>query len=271
MYINDGYISTNQSYSEDCICIDVQLYQSLDLEIFDEKMLVQAKIFGKKTELNTSSYSEYIPKANIGIKEAISWINSGLLALYILVLILSKRYIAIFGHMLFSSKNVIYSDFPQGFKFITNTLALFSVFIITTFVYLLETHIHALQQISLELLLTIIAVALAYVLLKTLCIKIIGYVFENDELKSKIYAIETTILGSYGLFAGFFLILCFFNKDYNINTWLIIVSAILGLLYLVKISRLVMIFIEGKISSFFLILYLCALEILPIWLIIDFL
>jgi len=39
---------------------------------------------------------------------------------------------------------------------------------------------------------------------------------------------------------------------------------ILGLMYLVRITRLLIIFIKRNISIFYLILYLCALEILPV-------
>ena len=238
----------------------------------DGKTLKQTEVFGKKPELNTSCV-HYTPSANISSKEINSWVISGLLIIYILVLVLSKKYFGMLGNILFSIKNkcVTYNEFPRSFLYAANRLSLFSICVITAFFYLLETHIHPSLQISFGLFAIIAAIVFAYIFFKRLCIKIIGYVSENNELKSRLYAIETTILSVYGLFSGFFLTLCFSNRNQGISTWLIIMSVIFVLLYLLKISKLIMIFIGEKISPFFLILYLCALEILPIWLIIDFL
>jgi hypothetical protein len=170
-----------------------------------------------------------------------------------------------------NKKSVIYSDFSRNFIFGTYLLSLFSIFILTIFIYLVKTHVTVAKQAYLELITTITIIICTYVLFKTLCIKIIGYVSENDELKSKIYAIETTVLSIYGLISGFFLTLCFLNKNSSICVWLIIIFVILAALILIKILKIIVIFVDEKISPFFLILYLCAFEILPIWLIIDFL
>jgi hypothetical protein len=128
-----------------------------------------------------------------------------------------------------------------------------------------------LPQAPFNLLATIIIITSAYILFKILSVKIIGYISENNELKSRIYAIETTILSMYGLFSGFFLTFCFLNKNNSLNIWLIAISIMFSLLYLFKITKVIMIFIDEKISPFFLILYLCAFEILPMWFIIDLL
>jgi hypothetical protein len=219
------------------------------------------------------SYAQPIVNVAISSREINSLITSGVLMFYILMLILSKQHILVVSKILFSNKNtnIVYSDFSYRFIVTTNILAGFSLFVIVTFVYLFENHFHDFQQAHFETFALIAAIALAYVLFKTLCIKVMGYVSENDELKSKIYAIETTILSTYGLLSGFFLTLCFLNKNHSIHLWLTVILVIFAVLFTLKIFKIIMIFIEEKISPFFLILYLCALEILPIWLIIDFL
>jgi len=55
------------------------------------------------------------------------------------------------------------------------------------------------------------------------------------------------------------------EKDYIISGIII-----LGLMYLIRVIRLLIIFLNRNISIFYLILYLCALEILPVLIIIKY-
>jgi len=55
------------------------------------------------------------------------------------------------------------------------------------------------------------------------------------------------------------------EKDYIISG-----TIILGLMYLIRIIRLLIIFLNRNISIFYLILYLCALEILPVLIIVKY-
>ena len=52
----------------------------------------------------------------------------------------------------------------------------------------------------------------------------------------------------------------------------LIVSGIIiaGLIYLIRVIRLLIIFLNRNISIFYLILYLCALEILPVLIIVKY-
>ncbi len=50
----------------------------------------------------------------------------------------------------------------------------------------------------------------------------------------------------------------------SLNTLYTTGIIILGILYLIRVLRLLIIFINKNISLFYLILYLCALEILPV-------
>lgn len=271
MYITD-YISINELCSKNCICSDAQLCIDSNIDIFAHKTISTTEILSNKSELLHASVTETSPNEYINNKETTSWIISGLLIFYIIALILSKRHMPMFGIMLFSrkNKNISYHNFSHDFAQTTNALVAFSIFIVSVFFYLIEKS-SILNKTPLELF-TIIAIAVClYIVFKITTIKLVGYISENDELKSKLFAIEIIILSIYGLFSGFFLTLCFSSPINETNIWLTAISAIIILLYLFKISKIILIFINEKISPFFLILYLCAIEILPAWLIIDFL
>jgi hypothetical protein len=268
MLLNSDYISASKSCNTYCICKNMQFCSRSDVEISTTEMYNN-----KSEQLHSSLIAETPPNIFINSRETTSWMISGLLMLYIGALILSKKNMPVLGIMLFSKnhKNIKYSDLSHSFIQTTNVLVIFSIFIISMFFYLIEKHANQLDKMSLELF-TVIAIAVClYFVFKILIIKITGYISENDELKSKLFAIEIIILSIYILFSGFFLTLCFVNPVYKINIWLTAISAVTILLYLFKIFKIIMIFVDEKISPFFLILYLCAIEILPAWLIIDFL
>ncbi|MDR3227035.1 MAG: DUF4271 domain-containing protein [Prevotellaceae bacterium] len=269
MSVTSVYISTIKPCSNDFACNDVQLYVNSDIDISSS-----LKIFGSKSELLQANTIKEIPNAGILLnRELTSWIISGLLIFYFLMLVLSKKYVPTLKIMLFSNKNkyITYHNFTHDFARTANVFVAFSMLVIAAFFYLLEKHISVPHQTPIELSTTIAIAIFCYVAMKRIIIKIIGYVSENNELKSKLYAIETIISSMYGIFSGFFLIVYFLNPNSNITICLTIISAIFILLYLLKISKVILIFIDEKVLPLFLILYLCAIEILPIWLIIDLL
>ncbi|MDR1984350.1 MAG: DUF4271 domain-containing protein [Prevotellaceae bacterium] len=274
MSVTSDYILATQTYNKNCIGEDMQLYVNFNTDIYSSKIISSPKIFGNKSELlHTSMIAKMPTDINIPDKETTSWIVSGLLIFYIIMLILSKRYIPILGLILFSNKdkNITYHNLAYGFAQTANLLVVFSVVILSIFFYLLEKPVYITNQTPLKLFAFIAIAVCLYIVFKLTTIKIIGYISENEELKSKMFSIEIIILSTYGLFSGFFLSLCFLNPIQNANIWLAVISAIIILIQLLKISKLTMIFIDEKISPFFLILYLCTFEILPTWLIIDFL
>ena len=69
-------------------------------------------------------------------------------------------------------------------------------------------------------------------------------------------------------FAGFFLfivmILFFYTPLINAKSCFIIGCTVIAILYLIRVLRLFLLFMNNKISIFYLILYLCALEFLPV-------
>jgi hypothetical protein len=247
---------------------------NIDIDAYADKATASMKIFDSKSNLLHAGTIAKMPlNAYIADRETTSWTVSGLLMIYIVALILAKKYMPVFGIVLFANKNknITYRDFSHGFTQTANLLAVFSMFTVSIFFYLVELRIGTTHKIPLELFAIIAAGVCFYVFFKLTVIKIIGYVSENSELKSKLFAVEIIILSIYGLFSGFFLTLCFSSPSNSINIWLTVISIIIILLYLFKTAKITMIFIAEKISPFFLILYLCAIEILPAWLIIDFL
>jgi hypothetical protein len=69
-------------------------------------------------------------------------------------------------------------------------------------------------------------------------------------------------------FSSFFLfilvILMSYTAFFTVKTCLITGGIVLAIMYLIRVIRLIIIFLHKNISIFYLILYLCALEILPV-------
>ena len=78
----------------------------------------------------------------------------------------------------------------------------------------------------------------------------------------------------YYRFSAMFLIIIIIMMSYTTifpaNSYFIAVIIVLGILYLIRIMRLLIIFLTRNISIFYLILYLCALEILPVVIIVKY-
>jgi hypothetical protein len=75
-------------------------------------------------------------------------------------------------------------------------------------------------------------------------------------------------------FGSFFLLALIIFMSYTnlMSVSLSIISGLIvaGIMYLISVSRLLIIFLNRNISIFYLILYLCALEILPVSIIIKY-
>jgi hypothetical protein len=66
------------------------------------------------------------------------------------------------------------------------------------------------------------------------------------------------------LFLFVLIILMSYTILFPVRAYLITGIIVMGIMYLIRITRLMIIFINRNISIFYLILYLCALEILPV-------
>jgi hypothetical protein len=242
-------------------------------DVAKSKAISSAEMFGKKSTLQTTKIVEKQHEKTI-IGDNMSWAITIFLMVYIFVLALSKNYIVKVVRIFLSktNRNLVYQDLSRNFVKEANSLVLFSILVVSALLFILATDIFDVKEHKIPVLtVTILTVVCLCGFFKRLNIKIIGYLSENETLKGKIYTIETIISSLYGLAVGLFLIFNFLVEKESVSAWILIALAIIAILYIFKIFKLVLIFIDEKISSFFLILYLCAVEILPIWLIIDFL
>jgi hypothetical protein len=72
------------------------------------------------------------------------------------------------------------------------------------------------------------------------------------------------------LFLFMLILLICYTLFFPANAGFVAGVVIMGLLYLIRVFRLFIIFLNSNISIFYLILYLCALEILPVLVIIKY-
>jgi hypothetical protein len=66
------------------------------------------------------------------------------------------------------------------------------------------------------------------------------------------------------LFLFIIIIMVSYTEFFTEPTWFISGIIVFGIMYLIRVTRLLVIFLNRNISIFYLILYLCALEILPV-------
>ncbi len=72
------------------------------------------------------------------------------------------------------------------------------------------------------------------------------------------------------IFLSAIIILMSYTRILPVNDLIISGIVILGIMYLIRVIRLLIIFLNRNISIFYLILYLCALEILPVLIIAKY-
>jgi hypothetical protein len=229
-----------------------------------------AQIFGKNSALKTEKRIEPQGKPAF-IGNGLNWSITGFFMIYLLVVFLAKRYVSTSYLILFSSKNqnLTYQSLSRNYQKASNMLILFTIFVVFLFTFLFATDFGSNNSLNFSSF-VIIAVVL-YLVFKRIAISTIGYISENSMLKGKLFLIQAVIFSLYGIFSGFFLIMAFLLQKGNLKVWFTIVLIILVIMYLFKLFRIITIFKSEKISTFFLILYLCGVEMLPMWLIIDFL
>jgi hypothetical protein len=72
------------------------------------------------------------------------------------------------------------------------------------------------------------------------------------------------------LFIFFIIILMAYTRILPVKVFIVSGIITMGMMYLIRILRLLIIFLNRNISIFYLILYLCALEILPVLIIAKY-
>jgi len=72
------------------------------------------------------------------------------------------------------------------------------------------------------------------------------------------------------IFLFVFIVLMSYTEIFPVQVYILSGIFIMGIVYLIRVIRLLIIFLNRNISIFYLILYLCALEILPVLIIVKY-
>ena len=107
-------------------------------------------------------------------------------------------------------------------------------------------------------------IIIVVVTLRHVVCNIVGNAGDQTEAFNE-YTITIYLSYRYAAFILFLLSVTILYTDlFETKSLLLAGSIVIGLVYLMRITRLFMIFIRKNISIFYLILYLCALEFLPV-------
>jgi len=95
-------------------------------------------------------------------------------------------------------------------------------------------------------------------------IKIFAWTFNNKNL-GRLASANLFIFNSIsGIFVSIPIIATFYVESYAVNSLIILSLIILMILYIIRLFRWIIILFYNRVSIFYMILYLCALEIVPL-------
>jgi len=163
-------------------------------------------------------------------------------------------------------------DLGGLFNWQSTFLNLISFFIIGLFAYSAGSYYNFIPPGSKGILFWLVSlgIVIAVVTFRHIICLITGAVSGKEE------AFREYLLGIYqsyrlGAFILFVItILMSYTIIFPIRDYLVFGIIVLGLMYLISVIRLLIIFLNRNISIFYLILYLCALEILPVLIVIKY-
>jgi hypothetical protein len=143
---------------------------------------------------------------------------------------------------------------------------LISFFIIGIFAYYVTCYYNLLPSNNRGVIiwLIIVGIIIAAVTIRHLvCLVTGGASSERDVFREYILGIYQSYRFS-ALLLFILIILMSYTMFFPVRVYITSGIIVLGLMYLIRVIRLLIIFINRNISIFYLILYLCALEILPV-------
>ena len=209
----------------------------------------------------------YLGKAIPSHPQTEQWVFGTLIILFILLVLSSTRSTALFTDTIKTffqvkdrssifSKTTI-SDFRYRFFTI-----LFSIGVISLYSYLLLYNPNT--DFTLTKYSYFIGVTSAYFIIKLLLINLVGYVFtdsRNLKLVKESYFDVILLMG----IALFPLMVIYIYSDATLNNSTQLISLIICVLsFLLIIAKLFQIFLHKVVATFYIMLYLCTLEILPL-------
>jgi hypothetical protein len=169
-------------------------------------------------------------------------------------------------------RNDISWDIGGLFHWQSTVTNLASFLNISLFIYYIQHYYNLITapipQILLWFLLFVVVIAV--ITLRHFVCTVTGNISEETEaFREYLYGIYQTYR-LLGLILFVFNILISYTSFISTNFYFIAGLIIMAILYLFRIIRLLIIFINRNISKFYFILYLCALEILPVFALIKF-
>ena len=98
----------------------------------------------------------------------------------------------------------------------------------------------------------------------SLIIKIFAWTFNNNKL-GKIATANLLLFNSIpGIIVSIPVMATFYVQDYAINTLIILSLIVLCIFYIIRFFRWIIILFTNRVSIFYMIVYLCTLEIVPL-------
>jgi hypothetical protein len=164
------------------------------------------------------------------------------------------------------------SDIGGLFYWQSTLMNLISFLIIGLFCYSAAEYYKLIPAGSKGIVIWLIAlgVIIVAVTLRHLACILAGVVSEEQEVFRE-YLLSIYQSYRFGaVFLSAIIILITYTRILPVNDLIISGIVILGIMYLIRVIRLLIIFLNRNISIFYLILYLCALEILPVLIITKY-
>lgn len=257
------------------------------LNIQANSTLTEGKIISAKEMYGTKSTLLAAPKKPYGNGEGIqreyplgsSWAFLPVIGVILLALLLiryTRGYLSQLFTLVISHKAAQkqYRSNLQNFNRILLMLMLFSIVPATIFItYVLNSFPNQLSiDIGYELFIVVGAFLLAFSVLKSIILSIAGVLTYEERLIQELRYNGRIFVGVWGITVLPFIILLTVSDNHEDK--LILFYIIVGLcilLYILYLIRSLQLFISEKVSTFFWILYLCTLELLPVLLVFDYL
>lgn len=201
------------------------------------------------------------------------------LIIFILVLAQLARvrlyYGKFFGPVLFSSisyqteNNLYRNRNTQFFQYSFNLNTIFFLIVPLFIIQVSESfHINILKYSSVVNYLVLVAVVFAWFILKYIVSKLIGYISLSQKLFDEyFFTYSLSIKNIALLLIPVSIFIAYVDIGFN-HVFIFLGIAIMGLAYILRVSRLLFLFLSKRFSVLYGILYLCALEILPILILI---
>lgn len=229
----------------------------------------------KTDTIKTSSSTELIHYNKTKYKAS----NISLLACFLAIIIVSyvkftyPKYVNNIFDAIFSYRETAKMFQEKNLRVIRGSIILFSLFLITTSLFLLQIYnfykldfLHCSEPIKY---LTITIGLIIIYISKSILIRLCGYIFNTkQEAKEYIHTIFT-----YNKIYGIIIIpiICFMPYTALLVKQILIITglSIALLIFILRLFRGIWILFKKQLSIFYMILYLCALEILPLLLLLK--